>query len=126
MLKLGTDFEQLLKELFKPTTLYNNSSGSNGTITLSDNVSNYEYIEIYYRNGDGYIDYKKIYSPNGKICGLNLSYYNTGIGHYQNWSGTVNISDTTITHTKDYYTSNSTTATAINYIYITRVLGYKA
>lgn len=29
------------------TILYNNTSGSNSTITLNDNISNYSYLEIY-------------------------------------------------------------------------------
>ena len=36
-----------------PTTLYDNPSGSNGTITLSDNITNYSYVEIYFRTNDG-------------------------------------------------------------------------
>lgn len=34
--------------IIKGTTLYDNSSGSNATITLSDNISNYSYLEIYF------------------------------------------------------------------------------
>lgn len=34
-------------EVMKGTILYDNASGTTGTITLSDDISNYEYLEIY-------------------------------------------------------------------------------
>ena len=107
------------------TVLFYAEQGYEGTVTLSETSANFSYLEIYYRNNDGYYDCKKIYNPNGKKCGLNLTYYNTGVNQFQHWSGTASISGTTITHTLDYYTSNSTTATSINYIYIVRVVGYR-
>lgn len=39
-------------EYYGGTILYNNPSGTSGNITLSDNISNYRYIEIYAINKD--------------------------------------------------------------------------
>lgn len=33
------------------TTLYSNSSGTTGTVTLSNSASNYDYLELFYMNG---------------------------------------------------------------------------
>lgn len=45
--KLVSDLQLQITRL-TPTTLYNNPSGGTGTITLSDNVNNYSYLEIFY------------------------------------------------------------------------------
>ena len=53
--------------------LYNNTTGSNNTITLSDSVSNYKSIEITYKcNMYGYKT-MKIDTPNGKNIVLDYS-----------------------------------------------------
>ena len=66
------------------TVLYNNTSGTSGTITLSDSAANYDYLVFYY---DAYQDSAycstKIYNANGKSVGLSAfdSYYqNSGTG----------------------------------------------
>lgn len=47
-----------------PTILYENANGSNGNITLNDNVDNYSAIEIYYKSdGDGNVMMTKVVSP---------------------------------------------------------------
>ena len=63
-------------ELMKGYELYSNSNGNQGTITLSDSVNNYSYIEIFYRQDS--LQYKsvKIDNPNEKnIIFENVEYY---------------------------------------------------
>ena len=100
-----------------------------GNLTLNDSASNYDIMEIFYRNQDGYLDSKRIYSPNEKKLSLDLSYYNPGTQQFQHWAGNIEISGTTITHSKDYYYGNAGGATntplEINYINIEKVVGYK-
>lgn len=51
-----------------PKTLYNNSSGTTGTVTLSETSANFTYLEIYFgdsANGSPH-NSTKVYSPNGK------------------------------------------------------------
>ena len=75
--------------------LYENTSGSNGTITLSETSANFSYIEIFYKTNDEIYSSVKVPSPNGKIVSL-----------MSQWSGTVvylktkmmSISGTTITN----------------------------
>ena len=57
-----------------PTALYNDATGTTGTVTLSASANNYSYMRIYYKkNGDsnacGSVD---VYQPNGKIVSLVL------------------------------------------------------
>lgn len=112
-----------------PTTLYNNSSGSNGTITLSDNSANYSYLEIYFYTNDGwqYKGYQKC-----MLEGSNATYH-TLIATWSDTSGRcylktklISISGTSIS-TVGYSEVNLSGggATASNNIYIRRVLGYK-
>ena len=117
-----------------PVVLYNNPTGSNSTITLSDNVTNYSFIEIYYKSNDDYVDSKKLVGANG----------NTSLVAYQpNRSGdpeayikfrVISINNNTISTRQDsggYYikelslSTNGISQYANNFIYITKVLGYK-
>lgn len=106
--------------------LYENSSGSNGTITLSETSANFSYIEIFYKTNDEVYSSVKVLSPNGKIVSL-----------MSQWSGTVvylktkmmSISGTTITnHSTTAYSevklSQTATVENTNNIYITKVVGY--
>lgn len=114
-----------------PKTLYDNATGTAGTVTLNESVSNYAYIEIYYRNnrdgGDRRYGFVKVYTPNGKIVSIPL---------IQTWDNKnmdirgkdVLISDTSIAVKSSAYksfTSSGTISEAGNYIYITKVVGYR-
>ena len=134
----SNETKSITKENFqiglKPVTLYENSEGSNATITLSDDVNNYEYIEIFYRSNDSYLSSKKIIAGN---------YYTELVAYQPNRSGdtemymkfrVISINNNTISTRQDsggYFIKESVlTASgyqqfANNYIYITRVLGYK-
>lgn len=53
--------------------LYNNTTGTADTITLSDSAANYTYLEIHYKDNNGReFNSTKIYSPNGKSTDLFL------------------------------------------------------
>lgn len=81
----------------KPTSLYSNSDGSNGTITLSQTAANFSYLEIYYAKGGStaLTCSVKIDSPNGKTVALNWSQF------FDTWAqieiGHIKISGTSIT-----------------------------
>ena len=56
-----------------PTQLYNNTTGTNGTVTLSASAANYNHMRIYYRASDNNgspVNSVDIYSPNGKRFSL--------------------------------------------------------
>jgi len=55
----------------RATNLYNNTSGTNGTITLSETSANYNWIDIYYYKNESNLGYsvygcQRVYSPNSK------------------------------------------------------------
>ena len=57
----------------KPTSLYDNSSGTTGAITLSQTAANFTYLDIFYLDGTGYgngYHSVRVYSPNGKVASL--------------------------------------------------------
>lgn len=105
---------------------------SNEDITLNDNVSNYEYIDIFYRSNDGYCESKKVYSPNGK--NVNLTSFtptsSTNTGLYIK-TKTITISNNTIKNNGTRYQeifipgAGEHRITASIFIYITKVIGHK-
>lgn len=110
------------------TELYNNTTGSNNAITLSESADNFTYLEIFYRNNDNYYNSTKIYQPNGKIAYLDADYpYTSGEGYSYTKKTSVQISGTSITPINYVELTIMPTGASIqnkNNIYITRVVGY--
>ena len=109
--------------------LYNNTSGDNGNITLNDDVSDYLYIEVYYKSNDGYYGSQKIYEPNNKtimlLCGYRFADF------YLKYKA-ISIVDDTISNSQ--YAQIDIPHQAVpqiwgesgdNVIYIVQVIGYK-
>jgi len=120
---LNHNFDEL-----KSYSLYSNSNGSTGDITLSDSSTNYHELRILYGTDDGIYNVAVI-SNFPRKTSLSLDYWNAGINAFQHFAGTIEINGTTITHTTDYYYINSggvvTQPTNTNYIKIYEVVGYK-
>lgn len=108
--------------------LYSNYSGTNSTITLSDNISNYNYIEIYYFKDLNQIISTKIYNPNGKAATLNsVTYYSNTLFLR---AAIVDINETTITWRYSdsgwgTVTDNSSSLSNEQVFLISKVIGYK-
>lgn len=125
-------------EELKTVVLYDDNTGSNGDIILSDSAANYTYLEIFYRNNDNNYSSVKIYSPNNKkVSLLNGSINYTSTENMRSFikQRTINISGTSITtainnsviNAGDVKITNSATTvtpSGTNNIYITRVIGY--
>lgn len=114
--------------------LYNNTSGTTGTVTLSETSANFNYLEIFYGK-TGYANKiiygnTKIYSPNGKMGNLSLFYRATNTVNQYIYAD-VTISGTSITKTyygsMNYSTSGSLGSASIsdNSIVIYKVVGYR-
>lgn len=69
---------KLTKKEIYSKVLFESSSGSNGTITLKDNLSNYDYIEIEYDCNTYGIKTQKVLKPNGKSIILDYVCWATG------------------------------------------------
>lgn len=76
--------------------LYDNSSGTTGTVTLSENASDYDYLEIYYTN-NGQQRSMKVASPNGKVVMLDNWVYEESTTYLFTRINKITISGTTIT-----------------------------
>lgn len=108
-------------------TLYNNASGTTGTVTLNDNATNYSYLEIFFI-ADGANDYGsiKVVNPNGKQTALSVSEGGTIL---RVRATTVKISGNTITPQFGILASVSNGQTGYtenkNYIKIIKVIGWR-
>lgn len=116
-------------------SLYYNTSGTSGSVTLSESANNFRYLEIFYYDtkvsGPG-APYNsiKINDPNGKIVSLtNFTSNDPTLLHLRYAAKTVTISGTSIT-VSDYYSAGWMQAESnswwhSNEINIVRVLGYR-
>lgn len=106
--------------------LYNNASGTAGTVTLSDSAENYTYLEIFYRSsGDNACGSVKVFNPNGKLVHLGTIHYIADYDYAK--FALVNVSGSMITFSQNYQITlknNGSEYSAENAIYITRVVGY--
>lgn len=113
--------------VFGARNLYQNDSGTTGTVTLSETSANYPYLEIYYGKG-GSMNVQKVYTPNGKTINLSTSIYaSTG---FQTVSKQMKISGTSITAVSgtygygNIYPAGTVQTASENAIVIYKVLGY--
>lgn len=123
----AANFRALLGVSAKPTQLYNNAKGSNGTITLSSSAANYNHMRIYYKHSsDSTYSSVDVYSPNGKTVLLPIVEATTSAA----WivGRAVTISGTSISTASNWYGEQNTTTGAsynhTNYVNIVRVEGW--
>ena len=107
--------------------LYNNSSGTTGSVTLSASAANYTELEIMYRStNDDICNSVRVYSPNNKYAQMVAVAVGSN-AHMVVKSKVVKISGTTIEQYgyAGYTDLQAGTYTAQNGFYIHKVLGYK-
>lgn len=109
-------------------SLYDNSSGTTGTVTLSENAADYDYLEIYYTN-NGQQRSMKVASPNGKVVMLDNWIYEESTTYLFTRINKITISGTIITRNLTRGCAvNGAEATFTNEystFAITKVVGYK-
>ncbi len=127
---LSSNMGRVLKEKIEGTVLYDNATGTTGNVTLSETSANFSYLEIFYKDESSNYSSVKVYSPNGKK--ISLQTMKCATGSIQFYMKLVTISGTTISSgTADGYTqifnagSSAGYNNSLNYILITRVVGYK-
>jgi hypothetical protein len=112
--------------------LYENSSGSDGAITLKASLTNFRYIEIYFTDNNGVSGgYTKVWNPNGKTIVLNLIEAGSATSVYsrQTKYSLSSLSMSPHTGSMGFIQFNpstktiSNTSTGTNYIKIVRVVG---
>ncbi len=110
-------------------TLYRNSTGTNETVNLTDDVTNYEHIEIFFRVGQTQKSVKWEKHSTRPYC--LLDFYDFDDGYLKFYTKTVQLNGTTITNTRYKKYTIQDTSTWIPYgsddneIFIIAVIGYK-
>jgi hypothetical protein len=119
--------------ILSSTSLYDNSSGTTGTVTLSETAANFNYLEIFYQKKNSYTNAftqhsTKVYSPNGKKVSLIWGAVETSAVNQVSFS-TKTISGTSITHNYAGYINAAEGSVPVsmstNEIYIIKVIGWK-
>lgn len=113
-----------------PEVLYTSpdANGTNGGVVLNQDVSNFEYIEIFYNDNNGRgSNSVKVYNPEGKQICLVCVEPNGSSAFYFRRSG-YTISGNVITYANNggysYFNGSSWNAYSGSYIRITRVVGH--
>ena len=114
-------------EITTKTVLYNNSSGSSSTITISESVSNFDCVDIQYKTGDNPTNTVRLYDPNNMIADLPLIVAGSSGVYFK--TSMVLFSGTTISFDSSINTwiegSSCGVEGATPQIKITKVIGYK-
>lgn len=111
--------------VLKEKVLYENASGSTGTISLTTPAENYKYIEIFARYGTAYYTSVKIANPNGKYFNIVAGMMNQTVSFGYVTATNYSISGATITPV--YYGEwnlYNGTFSGDNKISITKIVGY--
>lgn len=118
-------------DVMHATTLYSNASGTNGTITLSDNVSNYSIIRFYYTGfaARQSCDVDVDTLANNEVC-LQVNYCNSAQSATWSKSCLLSVSGNTVTFSRNTSVridSNGVSfdTTTTERMYILKVVGYK-
>ena len=121
--------DELNKTIISSKVLYENTTGSNETITLNETIANYNRAKIFYKYINIYGSVE-VYNPNNKIISLSIVFsipvYNLARIQYKN----IKIFQNKITNEGFGYLSiNTDGKTDVNIeeneIYITKIIGYK-
>lgn len=107
--------------------LYEDTSGNTSNVTLSDNINNYAYIEIYSRWYDSYsIPAVKLNRSNITSGKFNVSWSDVDNNGVIIFAKIWNISSNSITKNMFYYYNPKTGETSNwDVCYITKVVGYR-
>lgn len=124
-------------DILRPVSLYNNTSGTTGNVTLSETSANFNEIEILYTltntdgNGTAFETFKSVNipSPNGKKVNLEGITFHTSAGVVQLGWVTLTISGTSISRGTEGFMNlvqgQTPTRSTQTKIKIYRVLGYR-
>ena len=111
--------------------LYDNASGTNGTITLSDSAANYEMLEIHFRENTSIYNSCRIVNPHGKVASLISIQDSTDYTYYMNIKvshGTINGTTIAKNIGREVNINNAGGISSVgtsDMIYITKVIGWR-
>ena len=85
-------------EITYPDIIYNNNSGSTGTIALTKSISNFNFIEIYYADDQGNMKCEKIYNKKDSYATVSLTAQRIASNTVDSQNSLITISGSTISH----------------------------
>lgn len=110
-----------------PVSLYENTSGENGDITLSETAANFNLIDIMYAKGETFQSVR-VWSPNGKSVSLIMGYKMSDTDT-QIQTPCIKINGTKLTKTSkggvNLGTGGTVNGFTANEVRIYKVVGYK-
>lgn len=112
------------------TTLYENSSGTNGTVNLSESAANFKRIVIHYKDDNGYRETVTVDDPNDKQVSMHTAWHRLNQTKAYLKMTQATISGSTISPSgNNGRTTIGQNATSVEngsqVIYIWKVVGYK-
>lgn len=121
---------KVLNDKYNGTSLYDNSSGTTGTITLSQSAANFSYLDIYFITNNNYLTHCRVYSPNGKTVSANCVNVFTATSVLQFALTMLTISGTSVTFKNNAYANivhngETIVGNVSNYMKVIKVVGYK-
>lgn len=114
-----------IEDSINGTILYDNASGANGTITLSDNATNYNYLEIFYGNNSK--QSTRVFGANGNAITLAQNLATTS-GWFHIYFEQLRITDNQLVSemsTRTDFSANSMVTENSDQMKVYRVVGYK-
>lgn len=107
-------------------TLFNDTNGTNSTITLPESINNFSYIEIYYADGNGYRSSMKTLATQGRTYLSTQNIFKAEVSEICN-SALIELNDTTLRFVCNYSATHGGTklTTGDGTIKIYRVVGVK-
>jgi len=120
------ELQDNIEEAINGTILYNNTNGTTSAFTLNDSIENYDYIEIYYHSNDasGAESSVKITGGSVKIINLLYLWYVSGTIYFKQSNLAINGINATFVNNIQW-TNADGSLTSGDYIFVTKVIGYK-
>lgn len=117
------------ENIYREKVLYNNTSGTNATITLSENYTNFTYLEVFYGNassGKDLMSSCKVQTDKSSF--ETIIYRRSGNNLYINtatWKLGSSNKLTPADQAQTQVTASGATFTTVSNVYIYRVVGYR-
>ena len=119
-------------EVYKEYVLYENTSGTTGTITLSDSYKNFKKIVVCYKDSDqSCYNTATLYTDSGAKLALSINYlYTSGTGYYVH-STAIYFSGNTVSFSRNGMVVHNeeptidVTLSSDTGIYVNKIIGFK-
>lgn len=119
-----TQYDALIKQYINGgTTLFESASGVNsGTLNLSGNLANFNFIDIIFTDGTRYYS-SRVYNPSGKTTSIHRVVNNSSTQYLDSTMLTLNTTTITIGNSRQTVITNSVSSSNTRTLKITEIRG---